>query len=80
MSIRKKVKVLCACGKVYVARLDNIKSGHTKSCGCLHSQTAKHNATKHGHTTGGTRTREYNSRVNVIGDYYLNMVNIIHNN
>jgi hypothetical protein len=31
----KKVEVLCSCGKILDVRLDNLKSGHTKSCGCL---------------------------------------------
>ena len=34
-------KCQCECGKIFKARKDNIKSGHTKSCGCLSSRAGK---------------------------------------
>lgn len=36
------------CGKIFTARGDRIKSGHTKSCGCLQRLITKERATKHG--------------------------------
>ena len=31
----------CSCGKIFSARKDNIKSGHTKSCGCKSSRVGR---------------------------------------
>ena len=42
---------LCDCGRNTVVYRGHLKSGHTKSCGCLWS--------KHGHTTGYERTKTY---------------------
>lgn len=46
---RKHYLCKCDCGNEVVARIDCIKSGHTRSCGCLHQVPPK----KHGKT--GTR-------------------------
>lgn len=43
----------CDCGKTIIAQHQNIKNGHTSSCGCYNSEvTAKRNYT---HGGGGTR-------------------------
>lgn len=34
---------LCDCGKETIVTSDKLRSGHTKSCGCLISETAKNN-------------------------------------
>ena len=31
----------CECGEEIQVRTSNLKSGNTKSCGCLHSETSK---------------------------------------
>ena len=31
----------CFCGNEFIARSDALKSGHTKSCGCLQKKKAK---------------------------------------
>jgi hypothetical protein len=38
----------CDCGKQIVADGANLRTGHTKSCGCYHSEVAPKNSTKHG--------------------------------
>ena len=38
---RAYCKCQCECGKIFNARKDNIKSGHTSSCGCLSSRKGK---------------------------------------
>ena len=30
-----KYKCKCECGKITIANTENLKRGHTKSCGCL---------------------------------------------
>jgi hypothetical protein len=50
----KKVKCICDCGNTGTYYLCNLKSGKTKSCGCLYNETRVGNY-KH----GGTGTREY---------------------
>lgn len=38
---------LCDCGNVIVISSNNLRSGHTKSCGCFALEMKKKNATKH---------------------------------
>lgn len=38
----------CDCGNTIVCTGASLRSGHTKSCGCLHNEAAKQRATKHG--------------------------------
>lgn len=47
---------VCDCGKEIVATFQNLRSGHTKSCGCMFSQ---HNL-KHGECVGNNISRLYN--------------------
>jgi len=47
----------CDCGEETEVRTDHLKSGHTRSCGCLKVEVATDNATTH----GGHGTPEYNS-------------------
>lgn len=46
--------VECKCGKIFHAAVKNVKSGNTKSCGCLVSEMTKKRNTIHG--MYGTRT------------------------
>ena len=47
----------CVCGKEFRTRIDCVKSGNTKSCGCLKIKCAKQIGTKH----GLSRHRIYNN-------------------
>ena len=38
----------CVCGNKFVARIEAIKGGHTKSCGCLSIKKSKENFKTHG--------------------------------
>lgn len=42
----------CACGARVTKTTGQLRSGHTRSCGCLRSETAKRTFTKHGLTAG----------------------------
>ena len=47
----RKVRVAeftCFCGNNFTARLDSVKSGNTKSCGCLVKENTGKANTKHG--------------------------------
>lgn len=50
-------KCLCICGRFVEIGAGNLKSGHTKSCGCLRRDTMKKIKYKHGETR--VRTRLY---------------------
>jgi hypothetical protein len=59
-------KCLCDCGKEKFVSSHNLRSGNTKSCGCLHSESSRNNrkkATQHGHCTNGVETKEYTTWV-----------------
>lgn len=51
---------LCSCGKERVVNGENLRNGHTRSCGCLLVENARKNkgvAPKHGHgRNGGSAT------------------------
>ena len=51
----KMVRVRCDCGEFRTVALAYLKSGHTKSCGCLRVKLARERATTH----GGCGTRLY---------------------
>jgi hypothetical protein len=58
----KMVECICDCGNSFVSRLQNIKSQHTKSCGCLQKSKSAENClsrTKHNHSTREGHTATY---------------------
>ncbi|MEI7296575.1 hypothetical protein WCQ02_30915 [Paraburkholderia tropica] len=54
----RMVEAQCDCGKSTTANIDNIRSGHTTSCGCQKALLAISRA-KHGHSRQGARSRTY---------------------
>lgn len=44
----KMVECLCSCGNKFSTRLSKIKSGYTRSCGCLQKKLLVLRNTKHG--------------------------------
>lgn len=52
---------LCDCGNKVTVRSGNLKSGNTKSCGCLNIEKITQRSTKHGHTANGKTTKIYHS-------------------
>lgn len=55
----------CQCGTVSKIRVDHVKSGLIKSCGCLQSIRMRELKTKHGHCKRGARTSEFSSWVSM---------------
>lgn len=57
----KKVRWLCRCecGNKSVVDGACLRSGNTKSCGCLDVERIRERSTTHGHTRGRVRTPEY---------------------
>ncbi len=53
----RKGRFVCDCGKESVAVISRVKSGSTRSCGCLRDETAAKTSTKH----GMRRTETYGS-------------------
>jgi len=56
----------CDCGTKKVISSCNLKSGHTKSCGCLQKERSIEGSTKHGHTSGAFTSQTYNCWVCMI--------------
>lgn len=50
---------LCECGNVVDVQSDALRTGNTKSCGCLNLDNLKQRSTTHGHATRKNRTSEY---------------------
>jgi hypothetical protein len=61
----------CACGTQRAVCGNNLRSGISKSCGCLRREASKRRRTTHGHCQDGRRSPEY--RV------WLNMLNRVRN-
>lgn len=57
---KKKHKCICDCGNITYVNLNNLRNGHTKSCGCLQRKLASKKAKTH----GMSKTPEYRA-------YYL---------
>lgn len=62
----RKFKCICDCGNEVEVRLDKMKIGKTKSCGCLNLELVSKPKDKkynivHGHTINGKPTREFYS-------------------
>jgi hypothetical protein len=51
-----KAKYKCQCGKIFIATINNVKSGNTVSCGCIRKGVRRQNLVTH----GMTRTPIYN--------------------
>lgn len=54
-------KCRCSCGNIHEVSGKSLRSGNTKSCGCLNLEKLKERATRHGHNRPGGRTGEYES-------------------
>lgn len=51
----------CECGNTALVWSYSLRSGRTKSCGCLKDELSAERSLVHGHTGRGTRSSEYNS-------------------
>lgn len=49
----------CVCDEETVVAGGCLKSGNTKSCGCLHKEIVSNMLTKHGHNSGRGKSRVY---------------------
>ena len=49
----------CECGNEKIILGKNLKSGHTKSCGCLHIEKTIERSITHGHTTKRNISKTY---------------------
>lgn len=59
----------CSCGKEIVTRAARVRSGHTKSCGCLAAEANSARSRKHGHAgnhrRGDRQSRTYQAWCNL---------------
>lgn len=58
-------RFLCECGQAFVANVSNVKTNHTKSCGCLRRKRARDTIVsrnlRHGEARAHALTPEYTS-------------------
>lgn len=52
---------LCSCGNGVRVTQNSLKTGNTRSCGCLHSELVRLQMTKHGATWYGKKPRTWRS-------------------
>lgn len=58
---KEKWLCICECGNQKIVKGRNLRSGESKSCGCLHKEIISRNSTKH----GLTNTRIYKAWLNM---------------
>jgi hypothetical protein len=51
----------CDCGKTVILPSNAVKTGNTRSCGCIKREEMNRRFTKHGHAPAGKTTPTYNS-------------------
>lgn len=56
---RTYCRCICECGNECEVESGNLRSGHTKSCGCLQLEVVRATNATHGHTRGGKYSRAY---------------------
>jgi len=56
---------LCECGKITTITSCDLKSGHTKSCGCLHTEELIKRCTTHNQSKKGAVSAEYTTWLNM---------------
>jgi hypothetical protein len=61
----RRVRCQCTCGNVHDVDIIALRSGNTKSCGCLNIQSATIRATKHGYRVG-PHARTHASWMNMV--------------
>lgn len=64
--LRRVFKCQCDCGKIKNIRLNDLQTGHTKSCGCLRVKTIKSLFITHGETRNRKASKEYYTYNNMI--------------
>lgn len=52
---------LCVCGQIRAISSNRLRTGETRSCGCLHKEELVQRSTKHGHSKRTSRSPEYES-------------------
>lgn len=73
-SVREKnqtivfIRCACDCGKTFIARSNNLKSGATKSCGCANFRSRKHGESQT-RLYGIWYTMRYRCNSSLAGDY-----------
>jgi hypothetical protein len=71
---------LCSCGELTIVTTHHLRSGHTRSCGCLIKQNAtvmgKANL-KHGHTVNGKSSPTFESWESCADDVKIQRIELI---
>lgn len=68
----KKWVCVCDCGQFTCVSSTNLRSGHTKSCGCYKIQRIKESKTKHGMSGNPLYTAWYSMKARCSKEQYVN--------
>lgn len=56
----------CECGNTLAVRHGSLRTGNTKSCGCLRREVTAAQMTTHGATTGGVKPKTYRAWMSML--------------
>jgi len=59
IGLSPRARVVCECGEERVVDRGHLRTGHTRSCGCLNREVVAGLFRTHGHASGGALTPEY---------------------
>lgn len=59
------IECLCDCGNTHFAQVKHLRSGESKSCGCLYQEKLALGNVKHGHCPANSTTKEYRAWLNI---------------
>ena len=62
----RRYLVRCTCGRELTVASGHLRSGRTKSCGCLGAERRAASNTKHGHARKGQLTAEYRTWIDMV--------------
>lgn len=63
----KRAVFRCQCGQLFIALIENVQRGHTKSCGCFRKAKTAERSLTHGHKSGDKRSKVYLAWINMKG-------------
>ena len=65
--VKRHFECICDCASASLVGMENLRSGLTRSCGCLHEETIAKGRHKHGDARKKARAPEYAVWANMIG-------------
>lgn len=64
--VKRRFECKCDCGSLATKRMGELRSGRTRSCGCLHDEMSRLQARRHGDAGHTSKAPEYLAWINMV--------------